>query len=279
MIQPDKLNFLTSGIPISTKKQGTIEGLKRVRELNLDGMELEFVHSIHISKEKAPEVKNTAKANDLILSCHSPYYLNLNAQEKPKWHASISTIIKSAEITYLCGGYSMCFHPAFYMKQDPKKVYDKVKEAMKIIMKELKEKDIEIWVRPETAGKISQFGNINEIIKLSEEFENVLPCIDFSHIHAISNGKYNSVEEFKEVLTLMEKKLGKIALNNVHFHCQGVNYNEKGERNHLNLEESDLKYQDLIKVWKEFKLKGVVTCESPNVEKDALLLKNIYNKL
>jgi len=72
-------------------------------------------------------------------------------------------------------------------------------------------------------------------------------------------------------------RLGKNALNNVHFHCQGINYSEKGERNHLNLKESDMNYRDLVEVWKEFKLKGIVVCESPNVEKDALLLKETYN--
>src|SRR3989338_1933478 len=257
MIKPNKLNFCTSGIPLSTKKPNTIEGLKRVKELNLDGMELEFVHSIHVKREKTPEV-------------------NLNAKEKPKWHASISYIAQSAKITYLCNGYSVCFHPAFYMKDNPKDVYNKVKEAIKLILDNLKRDGVEIWMRPETAGKISQFGNINKIINLSEEFENVLPCIDWSHLHAYSNGKYNSEEEFKEVLSLMEKKLGRNALNNVHFHCQGVAYSEKGEKNHLNLKESDLNYIDLVKTWKEFKIKGIVVCESPNVEADAKLLKELY---
>ena len=118
--------------------------------------------------------------------------------------------------------------------------------------------------------------NFKELFNLCSEFENVLPCIDWSHIHAYTNGKYNTTKEFGEVLALMEKKLGKISLNNVHFHCQGVNYTEKGERNHLNLKDSDLNYKDLVKVWKEFKLKGIVVCESPNIEKDALLLKETY---
>lgn len=278
MIKPNKLNFCTSGIPLSTKKSGTLEGIKQVKKLNLDGMELEFVHSIHVTKEKAPEVDKIAKENNIILSCHSPYYINLNAHEKPKWHASISYIVQSAKITYLCGGYSVCFHPAYYLGDSKEAVYKKVKEAISLILKELKKDDIKIWVRPETAGKLSQFGNINEIINLSSEFENVLPCIDFSHLHAVSNGKYNTKEEFHDVLTLMEKKLGKNALENVHFHCQGINYSEKGEKNHLNLQESDFNYKDLVKVWKEFKLKGVVVCESPNIEKDALLLKKLYNK-
>ncbi len=278
MIKPSKLNFLTSGIPLSTKKPGTLEGLKQVKKLDLDGMELEFVHSIHVTKEKVPEVSKIAKENNLMISCHAPYYINLNAKEKPKWHASISYIVQSAKITYLCNGYSVCFHPAYYMKDDHRLVYDKVKEAIKLILKELKENNMEIWVRPETAGKISQFGNIKELIDLSSEFENVLPCIDWSHLHAYSNGKYNSTEEFREVLSLMEKKLGKNALNNVHFHCQGVQYSEKGEKNHVNLKDSDLNYKDLVKVWKEFKLKGIVTCESPNIEEDAKLLKELYYK-
>ena len=217
------------------------------------------------------------KENGLIISSHSPYYINLNAQDKQKWHASISRIVQSAKITYLCNGYSTCFHPAFNMKNTKEEVYKKVKDAVELILKELKKNDTEIWIRPETAGKISQFGNVNEIIKLSEEFENVLPCIDWSHMHSYSNGKYNTKDEFKEVLSLMEKRLGKNALNNVHFHCQGINYSEKGERNHLNLKESDMNYRDLVEVWKEFKLKGIVVCESPNVEKDALLLKETYN--
>ena len=278
MIQPTKLNFLSSGIPLSTPKKGLIEGLNHVKKLDLDGMELEFVHGVYLKKEKTPEVNKVVKDNDLLISCHAPYYINLNAQDKQKWHASISYITQAAKITYLCNGYSTCFHPAFNMKNTPEEVYKKVKEAIELILKELKKDDMKIFIRPETAGKVSQFGNFNEIIKLSEEFENVLPCIDWSHIHAYSNGKYNSKEEFREVLALMEKKLGRSALNNVHFHCQGVNYSEKGEKNHLNLKESDLKYLDLVKVWKEFKLKGIVVCESPNVEKDALFLKEIYNK-
>ncbi|MEK6835538.1 MAG: TIM barrel protein, partial [Nanoarchaeota archaeon] len=230
------------------------------------------------TKEKAPTVNEAAKKNDIILSVHAPYYINLNAKEKAIWHASINRIVQSAKIGYLCGAYSVCFHTGYYMKDDPDKVYKKVKEAMKIIMQIVKKDNIEIWIRPESNGRVAQFGNLNELINLSLEFENVLPCIDWSHMHASSNGKYNTKEEFHEVLTLMEKKLGKEALSNVHFHCQGVKYSEKGEKNHENLKDSDMNYKDLVKVWKEFKLKGIVVCESPNIERDALLLKETYYK-
>lgn len=276
----DKLRFGTCGIPLSTsnKKKGTFSGIKRVRELKLDAMELEFVRSIYIKKDKTEEIKEQAKKEEVVLTCHSPYFINLNSDDKKKFYASIGYIKNSAIITSLCGGYSVCFHAGYYQKQDPKKVYTKIKEALKIIVNDIKEFDKKIWIRPETTGKIAQFGTVQEIINLSNEFDNVLPCIDWSHLHSWSNGKYNTKEEFTDVLTLMESKLGRKALDNVHFHCQGVEYNEKGERWHKNLKDSDLKYEELLNTWKEFKLKGVVIAESPNVEEDALLMHKTYYK-
>jgi len=104
-----------------------------------------------------------------------------------------------------------------------------------------------------------------------------MPCIDFSHNWARYAGKKNNTkEEFKQILTEIEKNLGKTALNNMHIHISGIAYGEKGERNHLILKESKFNYKDLIKTLKEFKCKGVVTCESPNIEQDSLLLQKTY---
>ena len=268
------LLFGTAGIPLSTTGD-TIKGIHDVKKLNLDAMELEFVHSINISKDKAPEVKKAAEKESVILTCHAPYYVNLNAKEREKIGASRSRIFNSAKIAELCGAYSVCFHPGFYMKQEPEKVYKKIEEEIKKVARELKENDIKIWIRPETTGKESQFGSLDECIKLSNEISQVLPCIDFAHLHA-RNGKNNTRKEFHEILTKYEKELGKSAIENMHIHLSGINYGDKGEKNHLILEDSDMNYKDLLNTLKEFHCKGVVVCESPNIEKDAMLLKKTY---
>jgi len=275
----DKLLFGTAGIPLKSKGIPTAEGIKGVRELNLDAMELEFVHSIHITKEKAPEVRKSAEENNVILTCHAPYFINLNSLEKPKLKASIQRILGSAKIANLCGAWSVCFHPGFYQKSTKEEAFDNIRKAMKEISEEVKKEKNKIWVRPETTGKESQFGNVDEILKLSEEFDNVMPCVDFAHFHARTNGKYNSYEEFSEILEKIEKSLGKKGLENMHIHITGIEYGPKGEKHHLTLEESDLKYKELLKALKDFKVKGVVISESPNIEGDALLMKNVYEKL
>ena len=271
----DKLRFGTAGIPLSVKVRDTINGIQKVRELNLDSFELEFVRNINIKKEKTSEVKDVAEKNNIVLTCHAPYYINLNSNDKQKLHASIDRILNSARIANLCNAWSVCFHAAYYMKESPEKVYAQVKNSIKYIVNILKKENNKIWIRPEVGGRVAQFGELQEIIKLSQEIEQVMPCVDFAHLHARSNGAYNTHKEFCNVLEDIEKNLGREALNNMHIHISGINYNEKGEKNHLILKNSDLNYKDLVKVWKDFKIKGVVISESPNIEEDAMLLKKL----
>ena len=87
--------------------------------------------------------------------------------------------------------------------------------------------------------------------------------------------KYLSGEDLEKI----EKKLGKKGLENMHIHITGIAYGEKGEKHHLNLKESDLKYGELAKAMKDFKVKGVVISESPNIEEDAILMKRAYETL
>ena len=58
-----------------------------------------------------------------------------------------------------------------------------------------------------------------------------------------------------------------------------ISYTAKGERQHLNLKESDMNYVDLLKVLKAFDVRGALVCESPNIEGDAKLLKETYLSL
>ncbi len=273
----DKLRFGTAGIPISTPGKGTtIDGIRHVRTLGLDAMELEFVQSVNLTEAKAAEAKETAKKNDVVLTCHGQYYVNLNAQDAAKLQASVQRILKACDIASKAGAWSICYHMAYYMNQDKEDVYQRVKAQAKEIVKKLKDAGNPIWLRPETGGKLTQFADIDDLIRLSQEVEQVLPCIDWAHHYARSNGAVNDAASFGSILQKIEKGLGTEALRNMHMHIEGIEYTEKGERNHLTFAQSDFNYRELLKAWKEFKLKGVAICESPNIEEDALLAKRVW---
>jgi len=279
MFKVDRLRFGTAGIPISTPKRSTMDGIVHVRNLGLDAMELEFVRGINLRPELAKKIKYVAKKHDVLLTAHAPYYINLNAAEKAKVEASKKRIIQSAERLYDAGGWSVVFHAGYYLKQDPEKVYQRIKGEIKDIVSSLQDKGIDVWIRPELTGKPTQFGDLRELVRLSEEVEMVLPTIDFAHAHARHAGKCNTTEEWREMLSLMEDRLGREALDNMHIHISGIEYGEKGEKNHLNLQESDMNWEDLLRVLKEFRVKGVVISESPNIEEDALLMKKKYEEI
>jgi len=279
MKKVDRLRFGTAGIPISTPKPSTLTGIEQVKKLGLDAMELEFVRRVNLKPETARKIKYVAQKNDVLLTAHAPYYINLNATEKAKREASKNRIIQSAERLHEAGGWSVVFHAGYYLKQEPFKVYDTIKSEIRDIVTTLQDKGVNVWIRPELTGKPTQFGSLNELIQMSQEVEQVLPAIDFAHCHARNKGKYNSTEEWREMLSLLEEGLGQDALDNMHIHISGIEYSDKGERNHLNLQESDMKWEDLLRVLKEFKVKGVVISESPNIEGDALLMKKKYEEI
>ena len=268
----DKLNFLTAGIPLVAKSDYT-KAFKALQKRNLDGMELEFVHGVRLGSNSKELLKDNSK--NFVFTAHGPFYINLNSKETDKIDASVERIIETARVAAEVGAYSITFHAAFYMGKDKEETYKQVRNQIQRIENALG--DTKMWIRPETTGKGTQWGDFEEIIRLSKEFEKVLPCIDFSHIHAREAGKYNTYDEFAYVLDRIGKELGTFAIENFHAHLAGIEYTAKGERQHLNLEESDMNYQELLKALKDFGVKGALVCESPNIETDAQLLKEYYN--
>ena len=67
-----KLLFGTAGTPMSSSERSSISGIKRVRELGLESMELEFVRGVRMSEATAQEVGETAKQEDVMLTAHAP---------------------------------------------------------------------------------------------------------------------------------------------------------------------------------------------------------------
>lgn len=275
----DRLLFGTAGVPNSTpKKNNPIDGVKQIHELGLDCMQLEFAHGVRMKEEISSGLRKASYELGVPLTSHGPYYINLNAREQDKIDSSVERIIQTAKISDLCGAESMTFHAAFYMKDSPYDVFDLVEKSLNVIEERLNRLDIEIELRPELTGKTSQFGSLDELISLTKQVNSCQPCLDFSHLYA-RTGKYNSYNEFKEVLDRIAEELGKNALQNMHIHISGISSNSKGDLKHLNLEESNFNWKELLKVLKDHDCRGYMICNSPNMEKDALMLKQYYSTL
>ncbi len=275
----DRLLFGTAGVPNSTvKKNNPVEGVKRIHELNLDCMQLEFAHGVRMKEEVSSALRKVSYELGVPLTSHGPYYINLNAREQDKIDSSVERIIQTAKISDLCGAESMTFHAAFYMKDSPYDVFDLVEKSLNVIEERLSRLDIEIELRPELTGKTSQFGSLEELISLSKSVVSCKPCMDFSHLYA-RTGSVNDYKGFCETLETLKNELGANALQEMHIHISGISSNSKGDLKHLNLEKSKFNWRDLMKALKDMDCRGYVVCNSPNLEVDASMLKQYYAAL
>ncbi|MEM4295837.1 MAG: TIM barrel protein [Candidatus Anstonellales archaeon] len=274
------LLFGTAGIPLSSEGNDTVAGIKRVKELGLGAMELEFVRSVYVkSNEEAERIKQEAKKQSIRLSVHAPYFINLNASEKAKLEASKKRILDSAKAAYLCGANDIAIHSGFYLGNEKSAVYEKIKQAYKDIRKKMREMGIDsIILRPEMMGKPTQFADIDTIIRLCNDVEGLLPCIDYAHYQALYGEKVNNYDGFCALLDKIKDGLGKQALKNMHIQFSAVEYTDKGERNHTTFDEGTLRWKDMVKTWKHYKIEGIAISESPNIEGDAIKAMSEYKK-
>jgi deoxyribonuclease-4 len=275
-----ELLFGPSGVPHSAAKPTSEAGIRQVKKLQLGAMEMAFVHSVSIGEESARKLSAVARTEGVALSIHAPYYINLNSREPDKVAASKERILKAARAGSWAGARNIALHLAFYHGDPPADVYGRVRDGLVECLARLSAEGIcDVILRPEVMGGQAEFGTLDEVLDLSVELEGVLPCVDFAHLHARSAGGYNTYVEFAQVLRRIEERLGRRGLDDAHIHVSGIAYGPKGERNHLVLQESDFNYSALLQALIDFEVKGLVICESPNQEDDALLLQQTYHTL
>lgn len=273
--------FGTVGSPTSTpKKPGGSEGaILRIKELGLDSLELGWVRSVRVTAETCGIIKAIAQEQDVRLSVHAPYYINLNADEQ-EWPKSRQRLMDAAHYGNLAGASDIVFHPGSYFDRSPQEVLPLVISRLEACLAELRSSANPVILRPETMGKSALLGSLDDTLQMSRAIAGVEPCLDFAHLHArAGDGSMNSYEEWMRLLEDYARVLGEDALRRLHIHLSGIEYSEKGEREHLPLNDADLDIEAIFLALKEMDCQGRILCESPVLEEDALLLQTRWINL
>ncbi len=283
MNENETIRFGTVGSPSTTPSPGgTPLALQNIRALGLDHLEIAWVQSVRVSDETCAEIKKTGEKYKVTISIHAPYYINLNSQTDELMAKSDERLLAAARKGYLAGATDIIFHPGSYHNQPPEQVYERAKQKLLEITGILRKEKVKVTLRPETMGKGAMFGNLDEVIQLSKDVPGVAPCIDWAHLHArTGNGTFNSYAEFADALERVKKVLGEKGLKNLHFHISGIEYGPKGEKNHVPLNEADLKYRELLQAFVDYGVKATAAIEAPNPfhVADALTFQATYRRL
>ncbi|MGZ5438214.1 MAG: TIM barrel protein [Candidatus Aminicenantales bacterium] len=269
------LLFGTAGVPFSAAEDSSLAGIDRIKGLGLDGLEIEFVNGVKMGFDTAAKVREKAQKTGVRLSVHAPYHINFNSENPGIRLQSQERLLKTARVGAACGAVSAVFHAAFYGQDSAEATYAAVKRELAAVQSIVRSERLAITLRVETMGKRSQFGSLDEVLALCRDIDGLQPCLDFSHLYA-REGKVNSYLDFERVLNKVARKLGPRALRNAHIHIAGIQFGDKGEIRHLNLEETEFRYDEWLEVLCDLGVEGLMICESPNLEGDAVMLKKLY---
>jgi len=269
-----KIYLGPAGIPHSSKKKNTIEGIRTVKELGLNAMEVEFVQGVRMSRETAEETGQVAKELGVRLSVHAPYFINLCSEEKDKIDASKQRILDTADRAELMGADAIAIHIAFYGKMSPEECYQNVKEGLAEVIDKAKEMGIKnVKFGVETMAKETAFGTLDEVISISKELKGVIPYIDWAHTFARQGGEI----DYGKIIDRLIKELGLTHINS-HFESL-VSRKGKYVDEHIPIDANAPPFEPLAKELLKRDISITLVCESPELERDALKMKEVLERL
>ena len=157
-----------------------------------------------IKQEDAERLGAEAIKNDVKLSMHGSYFVNLSGK-KEVVEASKRRLIACATAADWMGAYVVVFHTGFYGKFEKDYAFKTCLTALKEVSAEMKASGLKVKLGPETMGRKFQVGTIEEILTINQEVEGTQLVIDWGHLHALHQGTLKKVEDFRVIAEKVEQ--------------------------------------------------------------------------
>ena len=252
-------------------------------EMGLGAYEYQCSRGVKLKEETARRLGEKARENGIALSIHGPYYINLATPDAEKREKTKGHLMKSLQAAKWMGATKVVFHPGATSGMKRLQAMERAVNTLSEVVAEAEEKGFgDIKLAPETMGKASLLGTVEEIIELCRTGPSVVPTVDFGHLHAVTGGKLETKEDFAEILDRVEKGLSKEAVINLHIHFSPIEYTKAGEKRHRTLLDEGYgpPFKPLAELIEERKLNPTIICESAGRQaEDALIFKQIYQEI
>ena len=267
--------FGPAGVPPMFRLMGakTPDVPSLLREEGLDAFEYQAVQwgqKPQMKQADAEKLGEEARKNDVRLSLHGSYFVNLSGK-KDVVEASKRRLIACATAADWMGAYVMVFHTGFYGRFEKDFAFKTCLDALKEVSAEMRSLGLRVKLGPETMGRKFQVGTLDEILTICQEVEGTQLVIDWGHLHALHQGTLKKTEDFRAIAEKVEQKLGTEALKSMHCHFSKIEFTAQGEKRHHTLDEERYgpDFRMLAEVIADFQMHPTMICESPILDVDA----------
>jgi deoxyribonuclease IV len=279
----DEPRFGPAGVPPYFRAIGAelVDVPKLLREEGLNAFEYQasrWGQKPQIQQEMAGMLGSEAKKHDVVLSMHGSYFINLLGKDEIV-QASKRRLVACATAAQWMDAYVVVFHLGYYGQMLKSEALRKSVDALNDVIATMDSLGIRgVKLGPETMGKHTQFGKLEEILTLCQEVDRTQLVLDWSHIHARGMGLLKRVEHFRTIVEEIERQLGPKAARDMHCHFSKIEFTDKGERRHHSLDETNFgpDFGALAEILIEFRLKPVIICETPLLDIDAMKMQGIF---
>lgn len=281
----ERTRFGPAGVPPMFRLMGAdLPDVPRLlREEGLDAFEYEAVRwgpKPQISRELAQKLGAASKENDVRLSLHGSYYINLSGK-RDIVEASKRRLIASATAADWMGAYVMVFHTGFYGRFEKDFAFKTCVEALKDVSAQMRSLGLNVKLGPETMGRKFQVGSLEEVLAINQEVEGTQLVIDWAHLHALHQGSLKKTEDFRAIAEKVEQRLGTEAMKSMHCHFSKIEFNSLGEKKHHTFDEEKFgpDFRMLAELIADFQMHPTMICESPVLDVDARKMKETLKQV
>ena len=262
--------------------KSTLQAPRWLRDMGLNAFEYSFGRGVGLSEDMAKQIAAEAAACGVAVSAHAPYFINLANRNPEKREASFRYMTDSARLVTCLGGDRVVVHVGAVMKLDRREALENCREGLREAYRRLDGMGLgHVHLCPETMGRPSQIGNLQETLDFCLLDQRLIPCLDFAHLHALGQGALKTTEDFAAVLDAVEHTLGLERARRMHVHFSTIEYTQAGEKRHRTFAETAYgpRFEQLAPLLRARGYEPRVICECKGtMAEDARTMKRLYEE-
>ena len=274
--------FGPAGNAESFPYKSSVDAPRWLGELGLDCYEYQCGKGVRVKEDTAVALGRQAQEHGISLSLHAPYFINLANPDPESQEKTIGYITSSCLVADQMGATRVVIHSGALMKRTREEAMNIALPFLKEIVAVCQDQGFgHITLCPETMGKINQLGDLDEVLRLCQVHESLIPCVDFGHLYARSLGKDEGAEAVERMLSRMESELGTDRASRFHSHFSHIEFTPNGgEKCHRTFDDDGgygPAWEPLAQAVAERGWSPTFICESAGTQaEDALTMKRIY---
>lgn len=155
----------------------------------LTAFEYQCGRGVRLGLDKAAALKEAFDAKGITFSVHAPYYISMSSLEEDKRLNSVNYLLQSCALVKALGGRRVIFHAGSCGKQSREAALEKALDTMRRAVQAVDEAGYGDCILCPKRGQGEPAGQLlDEVLALCSVDERIIPCVDFGHLYARSQG-------------------------------------------------------------------------------------------